>query len=58
VAHHLEWDLGGIEPERVWAAIGEMAGPYQGIGWREWDAIGPQGATAEEIRAATRVPRA
>ena len=58
VAHHLEWDLGGIEPERVWAAIGEMAGPYQGIGWREWSAIGPQGAMAEEIRAASRDSRA
>jgi NADH-quinone oxidoreductase subunit G len=58
VAHHLEWDLGDINPERVWAAIGEMAGPYQGIGWREWDAIGPHGATAEEIRAVKRVPGA
>jgi len=58
VAHHLEWDLGGIEPERVWAAIGELPGPYQGIGWREWSAIGPQGAMAEEIRAASRDSRA
>ena len=58
VAQHLEWDLGDISPERVWAAIGEMAGPYQGIGWREWDAIGPQGATAEEFRAVNRVPGA
>ena len=51
VARHLGWDLGEISPERVWAAIGEMAGPYQGIGWREWSAIGPTGATVEEVRA-------
>jgi predicted molibdopterin-dependent oxidoreductase YjgC len=52
VAQHLGWDLGEISPERVWAAIGETAGSYQGIGWREWSAIGPAGATVEEIRAA------
>ncbi len=52
VAQHLGWDLGNIEPERVWAAIGEMPGPYQGIGWGEWGAIGPGGATAEDVRAA------
>jgi predicted molibdopterin-dependent oxidoreductase YjgC len=55
VAQHLGWDLGNIEPERVWAAIGEMPGPYQGIGWREWGEIGPGGATAEEVRSATRL---
>jgi NADH-quinone oxidoreductase subunit G len=33
-------DLGGIEPERVWAAIGEQPGPYQGIAWKD---IGPLG---------------
>lgn len=43
VARHLGWDLGETEPERVWAAIGEMPGPYHGIGWREWKAIGPEG---------------
>jgi NADH-quinone oxidoreductase subunit G len=43
VAKHLGWDLGEIEPERVWAAISELPGPYQGIGWREWKAIGPEG---------------
>jgi NADH-quinone oxidoreductase subunit G len=43
VVHHLDWDLGDIEPERVWAAIGDLPGPYQGIGWREWKAIGPEG---------------
>ena len=58
VAHHLGWDLGDSSPERVWAAIGEMAGPYQGIGWREWGAIGPAGQTVEEIREANRVPGA
>jgi len=43
VVHHLDWDLGDTEPGRVWAAIGELPGPYQGIGWREWKAIGPEG---------------
>lgn len=33
-------DLGGIEPEQVWAAIGERPGPYQGIAWKD---IGPEG---------------
>jgi predicted molibdopterin-dependent oxidoreductase YjgC len=47
VAKHLDWDLGEIEPERVWAAIGEMPGPYHGIGWREWRAIGPEGLPAQ-----------
>jgi NADH-quinone oxidoreductase subunit G len=57
VAQHLGWNLGGIEPEQVWASIGEMPGPYHEVGWREWKAIGPEGATAEEIRAASREPR-
>jgi predicted molibdopterin-dependent oxidoreductase YjgC len=43
LARRLGWDLGDIEPERVWAAIGEQPGPYQGIGWTEWKAIGPEG---------------
>jgi predicted molibdopterin-dependent oxidoreductase YjgC len=50
VARHLGWDLGDIEAERVWAAIGEMPGPYHGIGWREWHAIGPEGLVAEGER--------
>jgi len=53
VAKHLGWDLGEIEPERVWAAIGELPGPYHGIGWREWKAIGPDGLLAQN-----REPRA
>jgi NADH-quinone oxidoreductase subunit G len=57
VARHLGWDLGDIEPEHAWAAIGELAGPYQGIGWREWKAIGPLGATVDEARAASREPQ-
>jgi hypothetical protein len=57
VAQHLGWNLGGIEPEQVWASIGEMPGPYHEVGWREWKAIGSEGATAEEIRAASREPR-
>ena len=43
VARQLGWDLGDIQPERVWAGIGEQPGPYQGIGWKEWQAIGPSG---------------
>jgi len=43
LARRLGWDLGDIEPERVWATIGEQPGPYQGIGWTEWKAIGPEG---------------
>ena len=58
LARRLGWDLGNIEPDRVWAGIGEQPGPYQGIGWKEWKAIGPAGATADEIRAASREPRA
>ena len=37
-------DLGEIDPERVWAAIGEMPGPYQGIAWKD---IGPLGLSPE-----------
>jgi NADH-quinone oxidoreductase subunit G len=33
-------DLGEIDPERVWAVIGETPGPYQGIAWKD---IGPFG---------------
>jgi predicted molibdopterin-dependent oxidoreductase YjgC len=47
LARRLGWDLGDIEPERVWAAIGDMPGPYQGIGWREWKEIGPLGLLPE-----------
>jgi NADH-quinone oxidoreductase subunit G len=43
LARQLGWDLGDIEPERVWAAIGDIPGTYQGIGWREWKEIGPLG---------------
>ena len=37
-------DLGSIEPERIWAAIGERPGAYQGIAWKE---IGPEGLLPE-----------
>lgn len=43
LARGLGWDLGDIEPEQVWAAIGEQPGPYRGIGVAEWSAIGPEG---------------
>ncbi|HYL81903.1 MAG TPA: molybdopterin-dependent oxidoreductase [Candidatus Acidoferrum sp.] len=50
LARELGWDLGDIEPERTWAAIGDMPGPYQGIGWREWKEIGPLGLLPGEDR--------
>jgi NADH-quinone oxidoreductase subunit G len=40
-------DLGSIEPERIWAAIGERPGAYQGIAWKE---IGALGLLPEESR--------
>jgi NADH-quinone oxidoreductase subunit G len=33
-------DLGAIEPERVWAAIGEAPGAYQGIAWKDIEPLG------------------
>ncbi len=58
LARPLGWDLGDIEPERVWEAIGEQPGPYQGIGGTEWKAIGPDGLLPlGEPRAASREPR-
>ena len=57
VARRLGWDLGDIEPERVWAAIGEQSVPYRGIGWKEWRAIGPQGLLPGEPRAEHGEPR-
>jgi predicted molibdopterin-dependent oxidoreductase YjgC len=54
VAQPLEWDLGDIEPERVWAAIGEMPGPYHGVGWREWEAIGSEGMVPVAVPSAER----
>jgi NADH-quinone oxidoreductase subunit G len=40
LARNLGRDLGPTEPERVWEAIGETPGPYQGIAWKD---IGPLG---------------
>jgi NADH-quinone oxidoreductase subunit G len=54
VAQHLGWDLGDTEPDRVWAAIGEMPGPYNGIGWREWAAIGSEGMAPTEAPSAEK----
>ncbi|MBI4842409.1 MAG: (2Fe-2S)-binding protein [candidate division NC10 bacterium] len=45
LALNLGRDLGGIEPEQVWAAIGERPGPYQGIAWKD---IGDLGLLPEE----------
>lgn len=42
-------DLGEVQPERVWAAIGESPGPYQGIAWKD---IEPLGLMPGEHRAA------
>ena len=48
LARDLGRDLGEIEPERVWAAIGEAPGPYRGIAWKD---IEPLGLLPEERRA-------
>jgi len=37
-------DLGAVDPEQVWARIGERAGPYRGIAWKD---IGPEGLVPE-----------
>jgi NADH-quinone oxidoreductase subunit G len=55
LARQLGWDLGDIEPERVWAAIGDLPGPYQGIGWREWKEIGTLGLLPGEGREPSAV---
>jgi predicted molibdopterin-dependent oxidoreductase YjgC len=44
LARNLGRELGEIEPERVWLAIGESPGAYRGIAWKD---IGPQGLLAE-----------
>jgi NADH-quinone oxidoreductase subunit G len=54
LGRHLGWEVGESEPARVWAAIGLRPGAYRGIGQAEWEAIGPLGATVDEIRAASR----
>ncbi len=40
LARDLGRDLGAIEPERVWAAIGETTGAYQGIAWKDIEPLG------------------
>jgi predicted molibdopterin-dependent oxidoreductase YjgC len=47
LAGDLGRDLGAIEPERVWAAIGEAPGPYRGIAWKD---IEPLGLVPEQSR--------
>jgi NADH-quinone oxidoreductase subunit G len=44
LARNLGRELGEIQPERVWIAIGESPGAYRGIAWKD---IGPQGLLAE-----------
>jgi predicted molibdopterin-dependent oxidoreductase YjgC len=48
LARDMGRDLGGIEPERVWSAMGEQPGPYRGIAWKD---IGPLGLLPEQGRA-------
>jgi predicted molibdopterin-dependent oxidoreductase YjgC len=48
LARNLGRDLGPIEPERVWEAIGETTGPYREIAWKD---IGSLGLLPEESRA-------
>jgi len=45
IGRDLGHELGSPDPEQIWAALGEMAGPYQGIAWKD---IGPQGLAPEE----------
>jgi NADH-quinone oxidoreductase subunit G len=52
LALRLGVELGSVEPEAVWGAIGARPGPYQGIGSAEWSAIGPLGALPGELRKA------
>jgi predicted molibdopterin-dependent oxidoreductase YjgC len=52
LARNLGRDLGAIDPEGVWAALGAEAGPYRGIAWKD---IGPLGFLPEP-RAASREP--
>jgi predicted molibdopterin-dependent oxidoreductase YjgC len=40
LAHDLGRELGPIEPERVWEAIGEAPGPWQGIAWKDIEPLG------------------
>jgi len=44
LARDIGRDLGPIEPERLWEAIEEAPGPYQGIAWKD---IGPLGLLPE-----------
>ncbi|MBI4536596.1 MAG: (2Fe-2S)-binding protein [candidate division NC10 bacterium] len=43
LARGLGGDPGAGEPPEVWNAIGELPGPYRGIGAKQWEAIGPLG---------------
>ncbi len=52
LARNLGRDLGSIEPEWVWTAIGEAAGTYRGLAWKD---IGPEGLSPEP-RAQSREP--
>jgi NADH-quinone oxidoreductase subunit G len=45
IGRDLGHDLGSPDPEQIWGAIGEMAGPYRGIAWKDID---PQGLVPEE----------
>lgn len=51
LARDLGRDLGPIEPERIWAAIGEEPGPYRGLAWKDIEPLGflpePRGVKRE-----------
>jgi len=47
VAVDLGRDVGGIDPEQVWAAIGDAPGPYRGTAWKD---VGPEGLLPEQSR--------
>ncbi len=52
LARDLGRSLGEIEQERVWAAIGEMAGAYQGIAWKDIEPLGVMPEPRVEKRSA------
>ncbi len=47
-------DLGGIEPEQVWSAIGDSPGVYQGIAWKDIEPLGLLPEQSREPKAESR----
>ena len=54
LARDLGKDLGPIEPARIWTAIGETTGPYQGVAWKDIERLGLVPELGREPRAASR----